>query len=137
MRERLKPRTAYLRPRTFKPTIGMRPLHILGSRVRRSGKKRRVSDIMKSITAMKSWVVKKNKGASVAFRTHLLLRSRIKPVHSKEDAEYARHDHLELWFESQRDKDEGNIPRVPRRDKNILRRSEVSVECNGRIAENT
>lgn len=62
-----------LRPITFKPTIGTRPLHVCMSNVSLSGNIRKASDIMKRIAAIASCIQRKNKGVVVVFSTHLLL----------------------------------------------------------------
>ena len=63
-----------LKPITFKPTIGMRPLHVCRSNVSRSGRMRSVSDITKRREAIVNWVQRKKSGIEVTLRTHLLLQ---------------------------------------------------------------
>lgn len=64
----------YLRPTTFKETMGINPLQMLMSIVSLSGSIRIASDAMNKRTAMQSWVKRKNRGAAVVLRTHLLLQ---------------------------------------------------------------
>jgi hypothetical protein len=62
---------------TLKDTMGTRPLQMLMSKVNLSGKTRIVSEITNNMTAIMSWVRRKNRGAVVVFKTHLLLYSRV------------------------------------------------------------
>ena len=63
-----------LKPSTFKPTVGMRSLHVCKSNVSRSGRMRSVSHITKRREAIVNWVQRKKSGIEVALRTHLLLQ---------------------------------------------------------------
>lgn len=63
-----------LRPTTLSKTIGIRPLHVLRSKVSLSGNMRIASQTRKRKAAMRSCINKKNNGTAVEFNTHLLLR---------------------------------------------------------------
>jgi len=65
----------HLRPKTFKPTIGMRPLQVARSKVSLSGNRRKASDTMNRPAAIASCAHRKNNGVAVVFKTHLLLKT--------------------------------------------------------------
>jgi len=64
---------ANLRPTTLRPIIGMSPWTVCLSKYSGTLSKPLAWQARKSNTAMMSCVNKKNRGASVVFRTHLLL----------------------------------------------------------------
>lgn len=83
-----------LRPITLRPTMAARPLHTAKSSERRSGSRCRRSETTKRTTAITSCVQRKNRGASVEFRTHLLLEYGISAELLAHRAWRLHHDHL-------------------------------------------
>lgn len=74
--------------------MGARLLHTARSKERRSWRMRRRSEMTKRMTAIMSCVQRKNRGASVALRTHLLLRALLARNCWQLEFGCLHHDHL-------------------------------------------